>query len=211
MNIHIDLVTKLYKYCLVLTKDPNQAEDLVQETLLKLYKKREEADYDPDPSFSYVKTTAKHLWIDEKRKNKPSFLFDELIHHPQEDFIEYDSLIELLVSVLPLKQAMLLTLKDVFRYTSKEISTMLRVSDASVKTNLHRSRKQLTRIDPLKTETHATGLTVQKFAHALKTQQPEKIFYYYRLLESANYQVKADQKNFYVVDPSGNLLEIASS
>ncbi|WLR47419.1 RNA polymerase sigma factor [Halobacillus litoralis] len=210
MKIHKDLVTKLYRYCLTLTSDPHQAEDLVQETILRLYQKQKDDDC-ADHSFSYVKTTAKHLWIDEKRKEKPSFPFDELIHHPQEDFMEYDSLIELLVAVLPLKQAMLLTLKDVFHYSSKEISTMLRMSDAAVKTTLHRTRKQLTIIDPLKTETHATGSAVQKFANALKKQHPEKIFYYYRLLESANYQMKSDQKNFYVVDPSGNLLEITRS
>ncbi|MBN9654034.1 RNA polymerase sigma factor [Halobacillus sp. GSS1] len=210
MNIDKNLVTKLYKYCLVLTKDPHHAEDLVQETMLKLYQKQE-ADSAPDHSFSYVKTTAKHLWIDEKRKSKPSFPFDELIHQPQEDFVEYESLIELLLATLPLKQAMLLTLKDVFHYSSKEISTMLRISNASVKTTLHRTRKQLTRMDPLTTESYVAGSAIQRFTHALRAAHPEKIFYYYRLLESANYRLNANQKTFYLVDPSGNLLEIAKS
>ncbi|WP_251398978.1 sigma factor-like helix-turn-helix DNA-binding protein [Ureibacillus chungkukjangi] len=42
-----------------------------------------------------------------------------------------------------MKQAMLITLKDVFGYTSKEIASMLRVSNESIKTALHRSRKKL--------------------------------------------------------------------
>jgi hypothetical protein len=42
------------------------------------------------------------------------------------DYLEYDSLIEILFSVLSLQQAMLITLKDVFSYTVKEIGRMLR-------------------------------------------------------------------------------------
>ncbi|WP_412899433.1 sigma factor-like helix-turn-helix DNA-binding protein [Bacillus sp. 1P02SD] len=57
--------------------------------------------------------------------------------------MEYFSLIEIFLASLPLKQAMLITLKDVFGYTTKEKASMLRVSNESIKTALHLSRKKL--------------------------------------------------------------------
>ncbi|MFS0876359.1 RNA polymerase sigma factor [Solibacillus isronensis] len=118
------------------------AEDLVQETMIKVYKIKK-ADPDREFNFSFLCTVAKNLFIDEKRKSKVLIHFNEDFFGEVNNSIEHSSLIEILLTTLPLKQAMLITLKDVSGYTSKEIASMLRVSNESIKTALHRSRKKL--------------------------------------------------------------------
>lgn len=109
---------------------------------------------------------------------------------------------------------MLVTLKDVFGYTSKEIASMLRVSNESVKTALHRSRKKLKiknfNIDmEILTPNQEIIIALSK---AIRESRPMQIFYYYRLLESQNFQVRRSSVHslFHVIDPDGNILEIRS-
>lgn len=209
-------INKLYKYCLKLSGSPWQAEDLVQDTMLKtFYLKKSEPER--EFTFSFLCTVAKNLYIDEKRKNRGDIYFNEDFYGVESDFIEYSSLIEALLTALPLKQAMLITLKDVFGYTSKEIAAMLRVRDESVKTALHRSRRKLRlhaeaeknqRVFPSHEE------IIPALSKAIAESRPMQIFFYYRLLEAQNFQVRrtgAERAVFHVVDPDGNILELLSS
>ncbi|TYS18577.1 hypothetical protein FZC78_03315 [Rossellomorea vietnamensis] len=61
------IMRKIYKYCLSLTKSACQAEDLVQETMLKAYNVK---SCEPGRilTISFLYTTAKNLFIDEKRR-----------------------------------------------------------------------------------------------------------------------------------------------
>ncbi|WP_082386266.1 RNA polymerase sigma factor [Rossellomorea vietnamensis] len=62
-------INKLYCYCLKLSGSPWKAEDLVQETLLKIYRLKKQ---DPGREFtlSFLYKVAKNLLIDGKRKKK---------------------------------------------------------------------------------------------------------------------------------------------
>ncbi|NMH73161.1 RNA polymerase sigma factor [Bacillus sp. RO2] len=207
-------INKLYKYCLKLSGSPWTAEDLVQETLLKVYKIKQS-----EPSrvltFSFLCTVAKNMYMDEKRKYRESIQFNEDLLGEEYDFIEYYGLIEILFTSLPLKQSMLIILKDVFGYTSKEIASMLRVSDESIKTALHRSRKKLKFTNTTNIE---TGILIPNhqiimlLSKSIRNGNPLEIFYYYRLLETQNFQVKRSSLHsvFHVIDPDGNILEIVS-
>ncbi|WP_394581515.1 RNA polymerase sigma factor [Cytobacillus firmus] len=204
---------KLYKYCLKLSGSPWIAEDLVQETMLKVYRLKK-AELNREFNFSFLCTVAKNLFIDEKRKSKEIIHFNEEFYGEVYDSIEHSSLIEILLTTLPLKQSMLITLKDVFGYTSKEIASMLRVSNESIKTALHRSRKKLkfknSNIDmEVLTPNHEIIIALTK---AIRESKPMQIFYFYRLLESKNFQVRRGSLHsvFHVVDPDGNILEIKS-
>jgi RNA polymerase sigma factor (sigma-70 family) len=206
-------INKLYKYCLTLSGSPWTAEDLVQEAIVKVYKIKK-SEPQKEFSFSYLCTVAKNHFIDEKRKYKESISFNENLLGEEYDFIDYYGLIEILLTTLPLKQAMLVTLKDVFGYSSKEIASMLRVSNGSIKTALHRSRKKLKLI---KNNVEMETLTpdceiVLALSKAIQESKPMQIFYYYRLLESRNFQVRRSSvhSTFHVVDPDGNILEIVS-
>lgn len=207
------VIKKLYKYCLRLSGSPWTAEDLVQETILKVYKIKK-TEPKREFTFSYLCTVAKNQFIDETRKYKESILFNEDLFGEACDFIDYDGLIEILLTTLPLKQAMLVTLKDVFGYTSKEMASMIRISNESIKTALHRARKKLKLQNnnkdmeiPFSNQEMIIALT-----KAIREAKPMQIFYLYRLLESQNFKVRRGSIHslFYVIDPDGNILEITS-
>ncbi|WP_176481981.1 RNA polymerase sigma factor [Paucisalibacillus globulus] len=206
-------INKLYKYCLTLSGSPWTAEDLVQETIVKVFKIKK-SEPQKEFTYSYLCTVARNHFIDEKRKYKESISFNEELLGEEYDFIDYYGLIEILFTTLPLKQAMLVTLKDVFGYSSKEIASMLRVSNESIKTALHRSRKKLKLINSnvdmeTLTPDHEILIALSK---AIRESKPMRIFYYYRLLESRNFQVRRSSvhSTFHVIDPDGNILEIVS-
>ncbi|HAM79730.1 RNA polymerase sigma factor [Ornithinibacillus bavariensis] len=206
------IINKLYHYCLTLTTSKWHAEDLVQETLIKvLLLKQKEPNRDMNLTFLY--TIARNLFMDEKRR-EPLLLseFDGLLGSGM-DSTEWDSLLEILYSQLPLRQAMLITLKDVFHYTSEEISQMLRTSNESVKTALHRARKKLREDhESVSKQESNSSYMIQKITQAIKKEDAHKIFYYYRLLETRNYTVKGsrvkDLHFIFLSDPDGNILQI---
>ena len=96
-----------------------------------------------DVNMTFLYTVARNLFFDEKRKRSELLVEGYDDHRGTRDFTEWDSAMEVLYSTLPLRQAMLITLKDVFLYSSKEIAQMLRISNESVKTALHRARLKL--------------------------------------------------------------------
>lgn len=206
-------IKKLYRYCLKLSGSPWTAEDLVQETMLKILKIKK-LEPNKEFTFSYICTMARNRYIDEKRKYKESIPFNEELYGEEYDFTECCDLIETLLTTLPLKQSMLIALKDVFGYTSKEIASMLRVSNESIKTALHRSRKKLKfngshRERDIQIPNYEILIALSK---AIQESKPMQIFFYYRLLESQNFQVRRSYVHsvFHVIDPDGNILEIIS-
>lgn len=209
-----ETIQKVYHYCLSRTQSHWLAEDITQETIIKVWKMKQE-NPNQTVSNSFLYTIAKNLHIDAIRKNR-EYLFHEeehgAVHH---DFSELDEMIGILFASLPLKKAMLITLKDVFRYTSLEISQMLRVREASIKTALHRARKDLQSQEVLKVKVDSTNSNkqmVNRLIDAMKKHQAKDIFYYYRLLEAANYSVMCVSqwggKSIHVTDPDGNVLEV---
>jgi RNA polymerase sigma factor (sigma-70 family) len=204
-------VSKLYRYCLKISGNPWQADDLVQETLLKIYRLKK---FDPgrEFTFSFLYKVAKNLFIDEKRKKKEFLSLHEEIREVSGPS-EFDALIEILLSALPLQQAMLVTLKDVFKYKTREIAAMLRVSDETIKTALHRSRKKLNAAhEELPVPAFSNPKLIQGLSNAIKQSDPSRIFLYYRLLETRHFKTKKSQAGtvFHIIDPEGNILEIAS-
>ncbi|CAN7513351.1 RNA polymerase sigma factor [Rossellomorea sp. LjRoot5] len=205
-------VSKLYRYCLKLSGSSWQAEDLIQETMLKIYQLKKQ-DPGREFTFSFLYKVAKNLFIDEKRKKK-----EFLSHHEDirkvSDPTEFDALIEILLAALPLQQAMLITLKDVFNYKTKEIAAMLKVSDESIKTALHRSRKKLNDApEDLPVPAFSNPQLIQGLSIAIKQSDPSRIFQYYRLLETHHFKAKRSQGGsvFHIIDPEGNILEVAST
>ncbi|NMH68344.1 RNA polymerase sigma factor [Bacillus sp. RO3] len=205
-------ISKLYRYCLSMSGSTWMAEDLVQGTMLNVYKLKK-TEPEREITYSFLYTIAKNLFIDEKRKEKVVYSFDEEQIKGTQDFLDYDLLIDALLVHLPLKQAMLLTLKDVFHYQTKEIAVMLRTSNESIKTALHRSRKKLpVPKDPPDMKELPNHHIIGPFSKAIKEGNPEKIFFYYRLLDAKDFRVERVEGRsvFHVIDPDGNILEMYS-
>jgi len=209
-----EISLRLYKYCLSLSSSEWLAEDLTQETLIKFFKIKEK---EPDRviNITFLYTIAKNIFIDEKRKKSEMLIDPHELFEKSWDFTEWASLLEILYSTLPLRQAMLITLKDVFQYTSEEIAAMLRVSNESIKTALHRARTSLKKnTSPDANKQPYNDNIINEFSSAVKNHQPLKIFYYYRLLQTENFKVMTNrEKGFHAIfisDPDGNILQIFS-
>ncbi|MBO0994846.1 RNA polymerase sigma factor [Bacillus sp. SD088] len=210
-----EITLKLYHYCQSLTSSKWIAEDLTQETLMKyIIILKNEPHRHINMTFLY--TVARNLFIDQKRKNKEISIELYDYYNSSKDFIEWDSLLEVLYSTLPFRQAMLITLKDVFLYTSKEIAEMLRVRDQTVKTALHRARLRLKENDRSNEETIINEFNdsrlIKELLYSIKNAQPYNIFYYYRLLETENYKVYCNKTItnhvIFLSDPDGNIIQI---
>lgn len=83
-------INKLYKYCLKLSGSHWTAEDLVQETILKVYKIKK-SESKKEFAFSYLCTVAKNHYLDEKKRYKESIQINEDLFGEEYDFIEYYS------------------------------------------------------------------------------------------------------------------------
>lgn len=140
--------TDLWRYCRSLTGCPWDAEDLVQETLLKALSSLGQI-WQPLFPKSYLFRIATNTWINQCRRNQriQFTVFEEELGHAdqaeeQNRFAVYES-IEWLVRKLPPKQACTVLLIEVFRFTSKETAEMLGSTEGAVKALLHRARKNL--------------------------------------------------------------------
>ncbi|XXM71135.1 RNA polymerase sigma factor [Lysinibacillus sphaericus] len=207
-------MSRLYRFCLKQTGSPWAAEDLVQETLTKVYSLK---TMDPEREFtiSFLYKVANNLFIDELRKKKAVTGFREELYQFEEDFISCEGLVEELMMKLPIRQAVLITLKDVFSYRSQEIAEMLRISDESVKTALSRSRSRLKSmrdyIPPIRSSPRDHEL-ISELTLAIKHSRPASLFTLCRLLESRQFETSrhSGTRRILLCDPDGNILEIVN-
>jgi RNA polymerase sigma factor (sigma-70 family) len=136
----------LWRYCRAITGSPWEAEDLVQETLLKAFAVLPQL-WQPLVTKSYLFRIASNAWIDQCRKRRipldPLPDVEELSSEEKVDSVEVREAIELLVTCLPPRQAMIFMLMDVFQFTSRETAGMVGMTEGAVKAALHRARAKL--------------------------------------------------------------------
>jgi RNA polymerase sigma-70 factor (ECF subfamily) len=141
--IYADL---LYSFVLNLTKSPSLAKDVLQETFLRIWQKRESIS--TEMSFkSYLYTIAKNLVMDSFRKQVQSVNFDTYMEneyeHPVEDGITQKiNFDDFMVKLTVAKQKLSQRQKDVFELSKEkglsisQISEQLDVSPKTVKNQL---------------------------------------------------------------------------
>lgn len=150
-NDVLPLKDKLFRLALRILPDRAEAEDIVQETLIRVWNKRDEwPQLESIEAFSL--TIAKNLAIDrnEKKEMQNIALTPELEDTPDTsspfDHLvskERLKLIRQLVSRLPDKQRMIMQLRDVEGKSYKEIAALLQLTDEQVKVNLFRARQKV--------------------------------------------------------------------
>ena len=119
----LPLKDKLFRLALRITYDRAEAEDIVQETMIRVWSRRDEWS-----SFSsveaYCLTVARNLAID--RVSKERML---LLHR--------------LIAGLPEKQRTVLQLRDVEGKSYREIAEILGITEEQVKVTLFRARQKV--------------------------------------------------------------------
>ena len=147
----LPLKDKLFRLALRITFDRAEAEDIVQETLIRVWSKRDEW-----PQFSsveaYCLTVARNLAIDrsERMEARNVELTPETeqmpdASSPHERLVgkERLQLLRRLVARLPEKQRAVLQLRDVEEKSYKEIAEVLGITEEQVKVNLFRARQKV--------------------------------------------------------------------
>ncbi|WP_214483032.1 RNA polymerase sigma factor [Bacillus sp. SM2101] len=137
----------LWKYCKYITGSPWDGEDLFQETLLKAFTSLTQL-WNTVNLKSYLFRIATNTWIDFKRKKTVE---QEDLDISQNQYFDEKELpkfkvresLEILLIYLSPKQASIFLLMDVFNFRASDVACMTNISENSVYTSLHRSRKKL--------------------------------------------------------------------
>ena len=155
---------QLYSHALRLTKNPSDAEDLVQETYLKGYKSFESFD-DGTNLRAWLFRILTNSFINVYRKKQRSFdeqevediesvylfnnsgtsLYNQLGISAEDALFERltDDEIQIAVDSLPSSYKQVVLLADVQGFSYKEIAEILEIPDGTVMSRLHRARAKL--------------------------------------------------------------------
>ncbi len=153
-NDVLPLKNKIFRLALRITLNREEAEDIVQDTLIKVWSNRSKWQ-DLDSVEAYSLTIARNLSLDHnKRKENDNASLDEDItnnekrdkaYTPSERMILKDRLdiVKSIIDRLPEKQRSCLQLRDIEGKAYKDIATILSITEEQVKVNIFRARQNV--------------------------------------------------------------------
>lgn len=144
----------LFRYCRALCGNVFDAEDLVQETLLKAFSKLSEMHWQVDNPRAWLFRVASNQFIDQQRKHSPTAMpdnFDAPSNSAPELSAEIREALAQLASRLPAQERVAVLLKDVFDFSLEEIAAQLGTTSGAVKAALSRGRAKLSQPLPRQT------------------------------------------------------------
>ena len=145
----LPLSDKLFRLALRITMNKAEAEDVVQDTLLKVWEHREEWEQINNLEAFAIATCRNRALDVMKRAGRNTEKLDEMAHFssqtPQEQLEanEQISLVNRLMDDLPEVQRTIMLLRDIEGKTYQEIAQTLYISETQVKVSLHRARTKL--------------------------------------------------------------------
>lgn len=149
----LPLKDKLYRLALRMTMNREEAEDIVQETLVKAWRKqddwlhREEAE-------AFCWTAARNMAIDSLRRSeirnegrededRAAEIPDTRVPDADLEEREREQLVRQLIGQLPLRQRTVLHLREVEEMSYRQIAEVMQLSENQVKVELHRARLRI--------------------------------------------------------------------
>lgn len=150
-NDILPLKDKLYRLALRITLDSAEAEDIVQDTMIRVWNKRDEwAQFNSIEAFCL--TVARNLAIDRSQKSEAQNI--ELTTETQEmsdgstperqlERSEQMDLVRKLINELPEKQRTIIQLRDIEERSYKEIADVMQLTEDQVKVTLFRARQRI--------------------------------------------------------------------
>ena len=152
-NDILPLKNILFRLALRITQERTEAEDVVQETMMKVWKRREQwAEMESIEAFCL--TVCRNLALDKTRRMErqlrtvpPPIDPADQSHasNPEQVAIEHDRLhlVRQLIAQLPEKQRTCMQLRDVEGKSYRDIATILDITEQQVKTNIFRARQTI--------------------------------------------------------------------
>lgn len=150
-NDILPLKDKLFRLALCITRNREEAEDIVQDTMLRVWNRREEWNVWSTVE-GFCLTICRNLAIDRSQKMDARHveLTPEVTELPDmaapDKLMERDErlgLLHRLIAELPEKQRTILQLRDVEGKSYKEIAEILQLTEEVVKVNLFRARQRI--------------------------------------------------------------------
>lgn len=149
----LPLKDRLFRLALRITMNREESEDIVQDTLLKLWQKRDELNHITNLE-SFALTMTHNLALDHKAKHEnKNISLDESLHDRTDDYQqspdailainESHNAIQSIINSLPDKQRTIIQLRDIEEKSYKEIAEILSITEADVKVTLFRARNKL--------------------------------------------------------------------
>jgi RNA polymerase sigma factor (sigma-70 family) len=148
-NTCVDLYSdRVYRFIIKNLKDEDMAQDIIQDTYLKLWEKHENVDF--SKAKSYIFTAAYHTMIDYIRKNKrmvsyesneSSDFMDSLGKFtPAREHVDLKKILHDALALLSDDQRSVILLRDYEGYSYQEIGQITGLSEAQVKVYIYRAR-----------------------------------------------------------------------
>jgi RNA polymerase sigma-70 factor (ECF subfamily) len=145
----LPLSDRLYRLALRITMNKAEAEDVVQDTLLKVWECREDWNQINNLEAFAIATCRNRALDVVKRAGRDTENLDEMAHfssqtpHEQLEARAEISLIRRLMDSLPEVQRTIMLLRDIEGKTYQEIAQTLDISETQVKVYLHRARTKI--------------------------------------------------------------------
>lgn len=147
----LPLKDRLYRLALRITLNPAEAEDAVQDTLIKVWEHREEWER-IDSIEAYAHTICRNIALDMAGKagrgNVQLSEDSSMLNAQCSMFNEYEqkerlSLVRKIMDTLPEVQRSIMELRDIEGKTYQEIGNILKLTESQVKVYLHRARTSI--------------------------------------------------------------------
>lgn len=149
----LPLKNELYRLALRITLNPAEAEDVVQETMMKVWNRRDEWER-IESIEAFCLTICRNLSLDKLRRmdNQIQSLDatidpsdSRVASNPEEQTVQRDrvQLVRQLIDQLPEKQRSVMQLRDFEGKSYRDIATILQISEEQVKINIFRARKTI--------------------------------------------------------------------
>lgn len=146
----LPLKNLIFRTALRIVLNREEAEDIVQDTLVKLWERRKELEQVANLE-AFALTMTRRLALDRKEKmdNRSVSLDEEAHDRPSEGFANSDQrlmrqetsdFIGQIINSLPEKQRTILQLRDIEGKNYKEIAETLSITESDVKVTLFRAR-----------------------------------------------------------------------
>jgi RNA polymerase sigma factor (sigma-70 family) len=143
----IENYPKLQRYCHFLTRNGWDGDEIAQETFIKALKY---CSNQQKMSTALLNKIAYNHWVDMLRRRKKETVeanLDSANTALTNSLDDTRELVDILLKNFTPNQAIIFLLKEGFQYQLKEIASILDSTEMAVKSNLHRAKKRLEKIN----------------------------------------------------------------
>ena len=141
--------SRIYAYALRMIGDKERANDIFQETFIRIYQQCLNSERTVSNVSAYIFTTARNLCLNAIRDQKPSTAvedYHQIVHQPNHENIELAELVKTALELLPQHHREAFVLREYDGLSYQEIAEVTGQTLASVKIHIYRAKEKLRKI-----------------------------------------------------------------